>query len=221
MRKIVCVALCLALTPMVFADLVEGFEDITTLPGAGWVENNLSSPIGTIGYFQGNLTVFTQYAGAGYLGVNYNSGASIATLSNWMMTPALTLYNGATVSFYTRTATGSSWPDRLEVRMSTNGASSDVGTTATSVGDFTNVLLTVNPSLAAGGYPEVWTQYTATISGLSGPTEGRLAFRYYVTDGGPSGSNSNYIGIDSFSYIVPEPASLVLLALGALSLRRR
>lgn len=221
MKKLIGLALCLALAPLAVADLVEGFEDITTLPGAGWVETNLSSPIGTIGYFQGNPDVFTAYEGAGYLGVNYNSGSSVANISNWMMTPAMTLTNGATVSFFTRTGTSSSWPDRLEIRMSTNGTSSNVGTTWSSVGDFTTLLLSVNPNLTVGGYPEVWTQYAATISGLAAPVQGRLAFRYFVTNGGPSGANSNYIGIDSFSYVVPEPASLVLLALGALALRRR
>ena len=221
MRKIAALALCLTLAPLALAQLNEGFDDITTLPGAGWFETNLSSPVGTIGYFQGNPDVFGAYEGAGYLGVNYNSGADVATLSNWMMTPELTLDNGATVSFFTRTSEASSWPDRLEIRMSTNGASTNVGSSATSVGDFTNLLLSVNPNLTVGGYPEAWTQYTATISGLSAPTQGRLAFRYYVTSGGPNGSNSNYVGIDSFSYVVPEPASLALLALGALSLRRR
>ena len=37
--------------------------------------------------------------------------------------------------------------DRLELRLSTNGASTNVGTTTTSVGDFTTLLLTVNPLL--------------------------------------------------------------------------
>lgn len=221
MRKLIGLALCLSLAPLAVADLAEGFDDITLLPGAGWVQNNLSSPIGTTGWFQGNLTVFAQHSGTGYLGANYNNGASVATISNWMLTPALTLYNGATVSFYTRCPAASSWPDRLEFRMSTNGASTNVGTTATSVGDFTNLLISVNPNLVVGGYPETWTQYTATITGLSGPTQGRLAFRYFVTNGGPSGANSNYIGIDTFNYVIPEPASLVLLALGALTLRRR
>jgi hypothetical protein len=39
-----------------------------------------------------------------------------------------------------------------------------------------------------------------TISGVGAPTQGRFALHYYVTNGGPSGSNSDYIGVDLFEY---------------------
>jgi len=58
----------------------------------------------------------------------------------------------------------------------------------------------VNPTLAVGGYPEVWTQIQGTLSGVAVPSTGCFAFRYFVTDGGPDGSNSNYIGVDTFVY---------------------
>ncbi len=85
-------------------------------------------------------------------------------------------------------------PDRLQVRYSTNGASTNVGTLATDVGDFTNLALDINPTLAVGGYPETWTQFTLTAADITAAGTGRIAFRYFVTDGGPSGNNSNYIG---------------------------
>lgn len=181
-------------------DLAEGFTDITTLPGAGWVQTNLSSPLGSLSWFQGNSSVFPAHAGAptAYIAANYNSTGSVGTISNWLLTPVLNLNNLQSLSFYTRTATGSTWADRLEVRMSTNGASSNVGTTATDVGDFSTLLLSVNPSLAASGYPQTWTQFT--VSSVTAPGTGRIAFRYFVTNGGSSGSNSNYIGIDTFQF---------------------
>ena len=79
--------------------------------------------------------------------------------------------------------------------MSTNGASTNVGSTATSVGDFTTLLLNINPNYTTNGYPNVWTQFTVTLSGLppAGAT-GRLAFRYFVENAGFSGANSDYIG---------------------------
>jgi len=43
----------------------------------------------------------------------------------------------------------------------------------------------------------VYTEYTATVSGLAAATNGRFAFRYFVTDGGVNGANSNFIGIDN------------------------
>jgi hypothetical protein len=66
----------------------------------------------------------------------------------------------------------------------------------------------VNPTLAVGGYPEVWTQFTATVTGAPAPTCGRFAFRYYVTNGGPSGSNSNYIGLDLVEFTTDVPVEL-------------
>lgn len=178
----------------------ENFDDITTLPGSGWVEQNNSVAGGSISWFQGNTAVFAPHNTAGYLAVNYNSTTGTNTISNWMIFPTMTLNNGDVIKFWTRGPASSSYPDRLQFRMSTNGASSNCGTSPTDVGDFTNLLLDINDTYSVGGYPEDWTQYTVTISGLSGATTGRCAFRYFVENGGPSGANSNYIGIDSVDY---------------------
>ena len=43
--------------------------------------------------------------------------------------------------------------------MSTNGASSNVGTTATDVGDFTTSLLDINSIYTFALYPTVWVQF--------------------------------------------------------------
>jgi hypothetical protein len=180
-------------------NISESFDNFAGLTGNGWVINNLSSPIGTVSWGQGdNSSPFPPYSGTGFAFVNYQSGAGTATLSNWLIAPSRTFNNGDVVTFYTRTVDSPAYPDRLELRLSTNGASTNVGATSTSVGDFTTVLLTVNPTLTTTGYPSIWTQYTATISGLAGPTPGRVAFRYFVTSGGPNGTNSDYIGIDEF-----------------------
>ena len=184
------------------AQLTENFDVITTLPGAGWVQTNNSAPIGTSNWFQGNPTAFPAFNGAtdSYIGANFNNTAGAGNISNWLITPNFTIKNGDQISFYTRTSVDNMWADRLQVRMSTNAASSNVGVGATAVGDFTNLLLDINPGLALSTYPMVWTQYTITVTGLSAPTSGRFAFRYFVTNGGPSGANSDYIGIDNFVY---------------------
>jgi len=164
--------------------------------------------VGVSNWFQGNVLVFPAHAGAtnAYIGANFNNTSGTGTISNWMLTPVLALKNGDTISFWTRTTTGSLWPDRLELRLSTNGASTNVGVLSTDVGDFTTVLLSINPSLTVGVYPEVWTQFTATLSGLPPNATGRIAWRYFVTNGGPSGSNSNYIGIDTVEYVSTQAA---------------
>ena len=186
-------------------DLInEGFNSITPLP-AGWFTQNNSSPVGTTGWFQGSSATFPSQSGVptAYIAANFNNTTGNNTISNWLLTPAVSIKNGDVLKFYTRTVSAPAFADRLEVRMSTSGASTNVGATNTSVGDFTNLLLTVNPTLittGAGSYPNTWTQFTATVSGVTGTVTGRFAFRYFVTSGGPGGANSDYIGIDEVVY---------------------
>lgn len=189
--------------------ITEGFDSIAGLPAAGWVIQNNSVPVGTTTWFQGNPTTFPSQAGAtnAYAGVNFNSTTGTNTISNWLIAPNRTMNNGDVYKFWTRTTTANPFPDRLQVRLSTAGASTNVGTGPTGIGDFTTLLLDINPLYDTGGvYPEVWTEYTLTISGLAGPTSGRIAFRYFVEGGGPTGDNSNYIGVDTFSYTPGTPA---------------
>jgi hypothetical protein len=187
----------------------EGFDDIANLPG--WVLINHSQPLGPSDWFQGDDSMFPAFDGLpdAYIAANLNNGTGLATISNWLLTPEVSLQDGSSMTFYTRTVESSGRPDRLQVRMSTNGASTNVGMTAFDVGDFTNFLLDINPTYAIGGYPEAWTQFTINISGVPPGTTGRLAFRYFVENGGPEGVNSNYIGIDRVVYcvtrVIPTP----------------
>lgn len=181
----------------------EDFANITTLVPGGWFMKNNSSPNGLTGWFQGNTAVFNAQNGAAnsYIGANFNNSTLANTISNWLLTPTVTLRNGDVFSFYTRTTIDNLYPDRLQVRLSTSGTSTNVGTTPTSVGNFTTLLLDINPTLVTSVYPTTaFYQYTITISGLSAPTSGRIAFRYFVTNGGPNGANSDYIGIDNVVY---------------------
>jgi hypothetical protein len=178
--------------------LSESFNDITTLAGDGWFQINNSNPIGVSNWFQGNTDAFMAHSGApdAYIAANFNNTAGgTGTISNWLITPELNLGNIGEFSFWTRVPTGTLWPDRLEIRLSTNGSSTNVGTTAVSVGDFSTLLLSINPNLLQSTYPEIWTKFV--IDSINATGTGRIAFRYYVTNAGPSGTNSNYIGIDT------------------------
>lgn len=190
--------------------IMENFDNITTLPAAGWQTTNQSAPLGSTVWFQGGAgTTFAGYNGGqtSYIGANFNATTGSGTISNWLITPVLSLQNGDVVTFWTRKTTypaapspSNTFPDRLEVRLSTNGGfTANPSTGISDLGDFTTLILSINPDLALTGYPGVWTQYTYTVSGLTGVTDSKLAFRYWVTNGGPTGANSDFIGIDAFS----------------------
>ena len=188
------------------------------------MQTNNSVPVGSTSWFQGNPVAlggpFDAFNGAtnAYIGANFNNTTGANTISNWLLTPNSTIKNGDVIQFYTRTYAPTAYADRLEVRLSTNGASTNVGVGVGSaaVGDFTTLLLSINPTLNLSAYPTTWTQYTITISGLSAPTSGRFALRYFVTDGGPSGNNSDYIGIDNFIYSPYVCPSFTMTPVGAL-----
>ena len=173
---------------------IENFDLYSSLAGRGWVMQNNSNPLGGTNWYQGVSVAaggpFNSFNGpdSSYIAANYNStGGSIFSsgkISNWLISPVFNLRNGDTVKFYTQTDPANFSPDRLQFRLSTNGASVNVGTTANSVGDFTTLLQDINPTLALSVYPLVWTQFTSIISGLSAPTSGRVAFRYFVTNAG-------------------------------------
>lgn len=203
--------------------LNEGFDDVTTLGGAGWSQVNNSTSGGSTGWFQGNDGVFGSATGASdsYIAANFLNAGLGGDISNWLITPMLDLSYRSVFTFSARS--GGFYPDRLEVRLSTNGASGDVGTTTGSVGDFTTLLLSINPALAFGGFPsDDWATYTMQLNWLAPGTTGRLAFRYNVSD---TFNNADYIGIDNVSVTVPEPSTIALVGVAlfgfAWTMRRR
>jgi hypothetical protein len=154
------------------------------------------------------------------------------TINGLVISPLLELRNGAEISFFTRSATlnqlASSplqYADNLQVRLSKLDADLDPYATV-----FEKPIFSLNPDqipTEQGGYPTNWTQYKLKVNGLDQPTHGRIAFQYYVTDGGPGRPNGNLIGLDTFSYNtdpepVPTPALLPgLLAIAYKSRRKR
>ena len=199
-----------------------GFEGTTAdMITAGWQVTNQSSPVYTgaptwsipaaaptttfdSGAQAGTPTSFTLI---NYTSTGTSSTAGSGTISNWLISPEVSLKNGDVVSFYTRGATyaavptpANTFPDRLELRISTNGSFTTLPSAGSEdVGDFTTLAAEVNPDLELTGYPATWTQFSYTVTGLPDLTACKVAFRYYVTDGGPSGANSNIIAIDSFN----------------------
>ena len=69
-----------------------------------WTKTNQSQPIGTSNWQQGNVSTFgTGFNGGAtsYVSVNYNSVAAnmAGTISNWLISPVVTLTNGDVIKF--------------------------------------------------------------------------------------------------------------------------
>src|SRR6185436_6782020 len=191
--------------------VVEGFDDITvTTTTNGWSIQNLSNPVGTTTWDQGAGVGAPAYSGAAdsYAQAGYTATdpAGTGTISDWLIGPEYTFNNGDTISFWALSYNSGTYPDRLELRLSLAGASTNVGTTEFEYGDFNVLLTTINPYLDTTDFPDVavhansWFKYIGIVSGLTAPTSGRFAFRYFVLDGGGTGANSSTIGIDEVTY---------------------
>ena len=183
--------------------LSEGFNNIGTLAGSGWVMTNLSTAGGTTGWYQGETSVFSAQAGPAdsYIAANYNNAPVGGAIQNWLITPAFSFDYFARLSFWTRSDVNPNYGDRLQVRYSATGSSNTA--------DFTQVLMDINPTEALGNFFDVFTELTSVVGGSGGT--GRVAFVYTSSNA----DHANYIGIDTVSVTaVPLTDSLALSALG-------
>ena len=210
---------------------VEEFDTAQKSYDRGWRFINRSDVIGRRNWgnpvADANAAIpFYSYSGANgtaYLWADYQSTASAAgTISNWAVSPELTMQNGDKIVFYTRTqlylfnGDSTDFVNRMQVRL--NKTTSLNCGDGTDPGDFTVPLLDINPfyyeflknvfnnpanplyQQARQAYPHVWTRFEATVFGLNGPTKGRFAFRYFTEEAGNNGRGSS-IGIDSVAYV--------------------
>lgn len=192
--------------------LSEGFDNVATLPASGWAQvNNSTAPLGT-SWFQGNSGIFAAASGAAnsYIAANFlGTGNATGAVSNWLMTPVVALDPTSMLSFQVQTA-GDGFLDKVEVRLSTSGAS-------TNVADFGTMLGSFQASTLTG-----WVGLSYSMGVIDAPTTGRIAFRYVVDNVSTAG---NYLGLDNVAITsaIPEPGTYLLMGLGVagLMLRRR
>ena len=200
------------------AALTENFDN--GVP-SDWTIVNNSEPVGGTSWFTGDTEIMTAHEGAAnsYVAANFNAVFASGNISDWLILPTSTYRNGDTLSFFTRTDSPTGYADTLEVRFS-NAGGTDVGSTADSVGTFDTLLLSINPTQADYGYPTLWTQYSVSLSGLTGDTNGAFALRYVVSDAGFLGNNGNYVGIDTLDITsmpltaVPEMETYLMMGAG-------
>ena len=182
-----------------------------------WSLQNNSVPLGPSSWAQGNGANFPAFSGGpnDYICNNFDSQGSVTGgISNFLITPTVSLMNGGVLRYAARTVTTpTGYADRMQVLMSYGTGNGSIPGGTTSVGTFTGLINDINPGLTSTGFPAVWTVYTHTLSGISGTITGRFAFRYFVDDGGPNGSNSDYIGLDNVTYTTAAacpPAPVVI-----------
>jgi len=195
LKTSLCAAL-LALGSAAHANIIESFDDIGSLAAKGFILRNASTPAGTNAFFQGNSRVFGAQAGlpGAYLGANYDSAAAGGAIDDWLISPVFSTSAGGTISFYVRAAPDPGFLDSFQYGLSTGGSGA---------ADFVLGALTVAPT-------GDWTRYSLDFAGTGAEgSVGRFAIRYT----GPADS-ANYIGIDTLSLPLPEPASFALLGLG-------
>lgn len=215
---------------------VEEFNNVGDLTSKGWMFANKSFPVGETGWRQGryesaNMAQYKFLGPVTYLGFPAYSADKLPTdfvscdvtavndfgkISAWLVSPTVSMKNGDQIIFYTRATSDLLYPvytkDRMQVRA--NFTDGSVSLPDTGIGNFTNLLLDINPTYkyndpatGPGGYPQAWSKYTITLSGLpaAGAPKARFAFRYLGEDAGLAGGNSgnNYptiVGVDSLAF---------------------
>lgn len=167
--------------PIPDQSFTEEFDTAAKAYQRGWVPINNSNPKGISVWTQGGapFPFFPAYSSngtnAGFLAVDYLSTAGTDdVISNWLISPVITMQNGDKITFYTRTqllpnafATGDStdYGNNLEVCYNRKNDGTNVGVAndpkspeynvATDRGDF-EVLLSINPPLYDAAN-EIWT----------------------------------------------------------------
>jgi hypothetical protein len=214
---VVCFTACvddsdLALPPAIpDQSFVEEFDTLQSAYNRGWRFLNRSVPIGPTNWEQ--ASAFNAYSskGGNFGHVEQSAFASRGTspqglgvISNWIISPPLTIQSGDKIIFYTRDD-HPEWIDRLQVRLNANNESVECGY-GREVGNFDIPLLDINPKYlddpSLGGYPDNWTRFEVTVVGLQTPKKGRFAFRAFIEGGGPGNNErGSTIGIDSVAYI--------------------
>ena len=173
----------------------EGFNNVATLAGSGWILANASAPPGSVaGWFQGDQTQFSSQAGApqAYVAANFNNAAAGGTLANWLISPAFSTQDAGHVSFYVRAMIEPDFMDQLRWGFSKGGSS---------FADFS-----LGELHTIGGD---WTQFQINFAAQGAGSTGRFAIVYT----GPADS-ANYVGVDTFAVAVPEPETWALMLAG-------
>ena len=208
--------------PVSNQSFIEEFDTVSVSLSRGWTIINANTPkdpvLSTLVWQQAGDVIpwFNAFSSngtyTGFIGASANTSGVllpvnvIPVVSNWLISPLITMQNGDKISFYTRTRffdAQNDYSNRLQLRV-TYSESFDVGA-GNEPGAFTGLLLDINPAYenqrranpSPIAFPADWTRFEATITGLNQPVNGRFAFRYYISDAIAYGWG---IGLDKVEY---------------------
>jgi len=173
----------------------EGFNNVATLAGSGWILSNASTPLGsTPGWYQGDQGIFAAQAGApqAYLAANFNNAAAGGTLANWLISPTFSTQDAGWVSFYVRAEVLPDFSDKLKWGFSHGGSS------------FADFALGSEHTIGAD-----WNQVLINFAAQGAGSTGRFAIVYTG-----AADASNYVGVDTFTVAIPEPETWALMLAG-------
>ena len=187
-----------------YVDSLNGANDTVALRTRGYIPKRgpAGGPAGTSpNWFQGNSTVFAAFNGpaTGYVAANFNNVTGSNPIDLWLISPVVNGASGDTLSFYERGPTGSTFPDSIRVYWASNGDTVPGSGSWVELGRFKTTL--------TGSWAE--RRFTLPSAGATG----RFAINYRVVNGGPSGVNSDFIGIDFIRLLGPAPAANTTLLL--------
>jgi len=168
-----------------FFDNFNGDNSVTGLQTRGYTVLNVDGGGTSDPWFQPTGTQFPAYEGptTGYVAANYQ-GANGFLIDQWLISPQITVTAGDTLSFWHRSIDNNPYDDSIYVKLST--------TAGITPDDF---------DITWGRYlvsETGWARWTGVF-----PVTGtiRFAIQYYIVDGGVSGNNSNFFGIDLLEVI--------------------
>lgn len=179
-----------------YTDNFDGGNTVADLQARNYLVYLNGGPPGlTAAWFQGN-SVFAAFNGpsTGYVASNFNATTGVNPIDNWLVLPAQNVAIGDVLSFYARSNTSTSFPDSFKVMYSPTGGAG---------------ILPSDPSWQQLDYFRAadagWTQKSYTITGANGAgATARFAIRYFVINGGPSGANSDFVGVDALTISSPD-----------------
>ncbi|HMS33831.1 MAG TPA: choice-of-anchor J domain-containing protein [Ignavibacteria bacterium] len=171
-----------------YTDNFDGANDTTSLKSRGYKVYYRGTGVQgtTATWYQGTTAVFNSFNGpaTGYVAANYNVVTGTNNIDSWLVLPKKTVAAADSIAFYSRSPLADTYVDSIRVMYSAAGDSVPEAAW-TELGRFQ-----VN---VAG----VWERkaFGAPVAGANA----RYAIRYCVVNGGPTGANSDFIGIDALT----------------------